>query len=259
MIVDYAAARALPRATTWLRREIEQIARRFERVNAVPAPAGPGAAAAGGPGAAARLQGGGALLLEVGGVARCHGEPLPGGQAAVPVLAGEAQRCPAEAGEHQDRSQACEDLPSTDLVYDTQLGAQLEAADKQARQLGEQVARLRADKGAEDLLPFCKELIAATICNLLMPPCEGDGSERYRKPCRAFDLALQHGCNLTLPFGDLSFAEPPDCYDLPIRNYASEVGLTDYSQVDMLEDGFLDAEITGGQPADVAGASVFDP
>mmetsp|Transcript_3840 Transcript_3840/g.8764 ORF Transcript_3840/g.8764 Transcript_3840/m.8764 type:complete len:360 (+) Transcript_3840:181-1260(+) len=53
MIVDYAAARALPRATTWLRREIEQIARRFERVNAVPAPAGPGAAAAGGPGAAA--------------------------------------------------------------------------------------------------------------------------------------------------------------------------------------------------------------
>ncbi|KAJ1466447.1 hypothetical protein T484DRAFT_1861634 [Baffinella frigidus] len=48
MIVDYAAARALPRATTWLRREIEQIARRFERVNAVPPPPGPGA----GPGAA---------------------------------------------------------------------------------------------------------------------------------------------------------------------------------------------------------------
>ena len=65
-------------------------------------------------------------------------------------------------------------------VYDTQLGAQLEAADKQARQLGEmQIARWRADKGAArgaaDLLPFCEELISATICNLLMPPCEGDG------------------------------------------------------------------------------------
>lgn len=68
-------------------------------------------------------------------------------------------------------------------------------------------------------LPFCEQLIKATTCNLLMPPCDGDGSQRYRKPCKAFSLALQYGCNWTLPVGDLSFAEPPDCFELPIRAY----------------------------------------
>jgi len=32
-------------------------------------------------------------------------------------------------------------------------------------------------------------------------------------------LALQHGCNWTMNVGDLSFAEPPDCYELPLRPY----------------------------------------
>jgi len=68
-------------------------------------------------------------------------------------------------------------------------------------------------------LPFCEELIKGTTCNLLMPPCDGDGSHRYRKPCKAFHLALQHGCNWTMNVGDLSFAEPPDCFELPIRAY----------------------------------------
>jgi hypothetical protein len=68
-------------------------------------------------------------------------------------------------------------------------------------------------------LPFCESLIKATTCNLLMPPCDGDGSQRYRKPCKAFFLALQLGCNWTMNVGDLSFAEPPDCFELPIRAY----------------------------------------
>jgi hypothetical protein len=59
----------------------------------------------------------------------------------------------------------------------------------------------------------------ATVCNLLLPPCEGDGSQRYRKPCKSFELALKHGCGWDLRMGDLSFAEPPDCYELPIRPY----------------------------------------
>ena len=86
-------------------------------------------------------------------------------------------------------------------------------------------------------LPFCEALIRATACNLLMPPCDGDGSQRYRKPCKAFDLALKHGCNMTLNVGDLSFAEPPDCFQLPIRTYkepeyldASEIGAEDGEQ-----------------------------
>lgn len=52
-----------------------------------------------------------------------------------------------------------------------------------------------------------------------MPACEGDGTQRYRKPCKAYDLALKHGCDWDLRMGDLSFAEPPDCYELPVREY----------------------------------------
>lgn len=61
------------------------------------------------------------------------------------------------------------------------------------------------------------DLRRATICNLLIPPCEGDGTKRYRKPCKAFEEVIKHGCGWELNMGDLSFAEPPDCYELPIR------------------------------------------
>jgi hypothetical protein len=45
-----------------------------------------------------------------------------------------------------------------------------------------------------------------------------------------------------LPFGDLSFAEPPDCFSVPIRDYASTEG----------GDEFLDAQFTGGSVPDAA-------
>ena len=57
-----------------------------------------------------RLQGG-EFLLVVGGVARCHGAPLPCGQPATLVLAGETHRCRAGAGERQHRALAREDQP----------------------------------------------------------------------------------------------------------------------------------------------------
>ena len=63
---------------------------------------------------------------------------------------------------------------------------------------------------------FCTQLVRATICNILFPPCEGDGSQRYRKPCVGFERALFVGCGLSLAFGDMTFAYPPDCYELPI-------------------------------------------
>lgn len=33
-------------------------------------------------------------------------------------------------------------------------------------------------------------------------------------------MALKLGCNWTINVGDLSFAEPPDCFELPIRTYS---------------------------------------
>jgi hypothetical protein len=87
-------------------------------------------------------------------------------------------------------------------------------------------------KGGSEIarLPFCEDLIKATTCNLLLPPCDGDGTQRYRKPCKAFALALQLGCNWTINVGDLSFAEPPDCFELPIRAY-SEAEYLDAAEI----------------------------
>ena len=66
--------------------------------------------------------------------------------------------------------------------------------------------RVDASSGRETLIPGPS-------------PRTATGSQRYRKPCKAFFLALQHGCNWTMNVGDLSFAEPPDCFELPIRAY----------------------------------------
>ena len=45
---------------------------------------------------------------------------------------------------------------------------------------------------------LCTRLLSSTICNILFPPCEGNGTERYRKPCVAFNLSLSYGYVLIL-------------------------------------------------------------
>ena len=78
----------------------------------------------------------------------------------------------------------------------------------------------------------CKKLISASVCNIFFPPCEGDGSQRYRKPCLGYDLAIQYGCGIRLAFGDLTFAYPPDCFEFPTeKNIAEE---QNYADADML-------------------------
>ena len=83
---------------------------------------------------------------------------------------------------------------------------------------------------------FCEQLVRATICNILFPPCEGDGSERYRKPCLGFDIALHIGCGIQLAFGDMTFAYPPDCYELPIVPRPNEMEFVDSEMIGSLQD-----------------------
>ena len=87
---------------------------------------------------------------------------------------------------------------------------------------------------AWDLTKSCR----ATICNLLIPPCEGTGLERYRKPCKAFEQAIKHGCGLDINLGDLSFAEPPDCYELPIRKGEAEYADAEAIGSDSVDSGY---------------------
>lgn len=116
-----------------------------------------------------------------------------------------------------------EPLESCDMIdYRVYPNLQVAEAEQQAVQVAKmQVGEWRARKGRPgynklwDRLSFCEDLFEAVACNLLIPPCEGDGSQRYRKPCKAFALALEHGCNWTNTYGDLAFAEPPDCWVHP--------------------------------------------
>ena len=82
---------------------------------------------------------------------------------------------------------------------------------------------------------FCDQLIRATVCNILFPPCEGEGNQRYRKPCMGFDLAIKMGCGLDLSFGDMTFAYPPDCYELPIVSRQPEMQYDDADMIGSLQ------------------------
>ncbi|EKX50892.1 hypothetical protein GUITHDRAFT_134985 [Guillardia theta CCMP2712] len=131
----------------------------------------------------------------------------------------------ASGGESSCRRRE-EDLQECDMldymVYDS---VNLQQAEAQARQIvGAEIPRWKeSGKGGMSLSgDFCEQLFRAVTCNLLIPPCEGDGSERYRKPCRAYQYALELGCHWKMQFGDLAFAEPPDCYELPVKNYYEE-------------------------------------
>eukprot|EP00960_Hanusia_phi_P058797 763989-Hanusia_phi.AAC.4 len=118
---------------------------------------------------------------------------------------------------HEEDLEECGMLDYT--VYDN---VNIQQAETQVRQIvASEIPRWKEGKKANAPLPgdFCEQLFRAVTCNLLIPPCEGDGSERYRKPCRAYQYALELGCGWKMQFGDLAFAEPPDCYELPVRNY----------------------------------------
>lgn len=64
--------------------------------------------------------------------------------------------------------------------------------------------------------PLCDNVFRATMCTILMPPCNSTefavGDYRHQKPCKFLELYLAKNCGLRLPVGDLTFGEAPDCF-----------------------------------------------
>jgi hypothetical protein len=64
--------------------------------------------------------------------------------------------------------------------------------------------------------PLCDDVFRATMCTILMPPCNATefavGDYRHQKPCKFLELYLAKTCGLRLPVGDLTFGEAPDCF-----------------------------------------------
>jgi hypothetical protein len=134
------------------------------------------------------------------------------------------------------------DIEPCDMIdYSVHVDQKIDLARAQAKQLiqghlnefknSKKSSKAHKDKLERFSSKFCEQLIRATICNALIPPCEGTGNQRYRKPCMGFDLAIKIGCGIDLSFGDMTFAYPPDCYELPISARATDTQFEDSEMI----------------------------